>query len=77
MKPTVKFKDVNRFTQVGFITLVFPIDHTSDDVSNTKWAITSPVVSVTIQDKQIVEFETENTRYIRQDEAEPTCQNCH
>lgn len=77
MKPTVRFKAVKRFTQVGFPTLVFPIDHPSGYVSNTTWAITSPVVSVTLKDKQIVEFETENTRYIRQDEAEPTCQNCH
>lgn len=46
---------------VGHPALIYPLDHPSPDVSNTKMAITSLVISV---DRETGDFETENTRYV-------------
>ena len=60
-KPVVHYIP-NKYQQikVGISAYVWPVDHPSDLVSNTKAIITSKVVSY---DKDTGDFETLNTRY--------------
>lgn len=61
-KPVVRYrsKPMEKLV-VGWPAYVYPIDHPSDLVSNTKLIRTSPVVSI---GPRLGEFETENTRYV-------------
>lgn len=61
MKPVVKYKyDLNNFIKVGESAYVFPLNHPSSLVSNTKLVRTSRVISF---DKNTGNFETINTIY--------------
>jgi hypothetical protein len=60
-KPTVKYiPGAGTEIKVGERAWVRPLDHPSPLVSNTTWALTSPVIST--NDKG---FETRNTIYVR------------
>ncbi len=72
VKKRVHYKAVTG-VNVGDCAFVLPVDHPSDAVSNTKWALTSRVISATwdmvagpdgFGDDDLVEFETMNTVYI-------------
>jgi len=60
-KPTVHY-DASKGAHIyeGFKALVYPIDHTSEWVSNTKMVTTSKVIR---HDVKSGEFETMNTIY--------------
>lgn len=61
MKPVVKYKyDLNNFIKVGESAYVFPLNHPSSLVSNTKLIQTSRVISF---DENTGNFETVNTIY--------------
>lgn len=81
MKKVVHFSKL-AFCVVGKGAIVCPIDHTNhkagQQVSNTTWAITSPVVHIhytelyeqqggSLDVNSIMEFETANTIYRRQE----------
>jgi hypothetical protein len=59
-KPVVHYSAVSGRITVGQSAKVRPLDHTSDFVSNTTFAVTSKVVR---HDRATGEFETENSRY--------------
>lgn len=61
-KPFVRYKPTeDQFIRVGFSAFVFPVDHTSELVSNKTKVITSIVVNY---NKETGRFETQNTVYI-------------
>lgn len=72
-KPTVHYRDVMLPVVVGASALVHPVDHSSELVSNKKWARTSPVICV-VQGENGPLFETENTLY-RPMDGLPTVQS--
>jgi hypothetical protein len=61
LKPTVHYKDIGFKPEVGACAFVWPLDHQSPRVSNTREVMTSTVVRVGING----EFETKNTIYKR------------
>ena len=59
-KKVVMYKPQDDIIRVGYNAYVYPIDHTSDLVSNTKLVSTSKVVSY---NSKTGEFETQNSIY--------------
>lgn len=60
MKPTVQYIDLLFPPKVGTNTMLKPIDHPSNLVTNTRHVHTSEVVK--IEENGV--FETKNTRYV-------------
>jgi|694.fasta_scaffold01034_41 hypothetical protein len=64
-KPIVKFSEIQSSIAIGQRVFVKPLDHPSEYVSNTRWALTTCVQSFVSNGKGIESFETENTRYVK------------
>jgi len=60
MKKIVHYRALASDIRFGAPVLLYPIDHPSDLVSNTKMARTSPVELI----EEDGVFETRNTRYV-------------
>ena len=60
MKATVYYSQLDSKLEVGKGALVWPINHSSPFVSNTKQAVTSPVIAI----GKFGAFETQNTKYL-------------
>jgi len=59
MKKIVKYSKLYGELELNRSAIVWPINHTSEYVSNTKWATTSAVIRI----GENGEFETENSIY--------------
>ena len=64
-KPVVKYSELQSSIAIGQRVFVKPLNHPSEYVSNTRWALTTCVQSFVSNGKGIESFETENTRYVK------------
>jgi hypothetical protein len=62
--PMVRYTKLLEPPVVGRAAVIWPVDHPSDLVSNTTWAVTSEVLAVMNCPDSGVEFWTHHTHYV-------------